>query len=277
MADLSELKVRLSGGASNTAPASSLGGIMSTVSGGIVLSEIATASASPVSGVTLGDANGNALGNGTLTYTYSPTTPTLQWTPPSGSIGTAVTVSANGTYTLRGGSNGGTLDVTVVSASLPGANKTDTTVITAQTEKIYPNVTKAESNSGVTKYRCVYFANAGTAVGVDEKLDIEVWIEANTPGQDVISIGLATQAPDTGGATGVSGTNYPAVIANENTAPAGVTFSSPTTGAPLAQFDLSVAGGSSFAQALWIKQEVPPGVSAAQLANSFRLGIRAKI
>lgn len=276
MADLSELKVRLSGGASNTTPGSSLGGIMSTVAGGIVLSQLATASASPISGVTLGDATGNTVGNGTLTYTYSATAPKLAWTPPSGAIGTAVDVSVAGTYTLRGASDGGTLDVTVVPASLPGANKSDTIAITMQDQKLFDDVTKAESNTGVIQYRCVYLANAGTVATVDEKLDVEIWLDSDTPGEDVISLGLATQAPDDGGATGVSGTNYPATIADENTAPAGVTFTKPTSAAPLTAFDLSVAGGSSFAKALWIKREVPAGVSAAKIGNSFRIGIRAK-
>lgn len=276
MADLSELVVRLSGGASNTTPVNSIGGVMSTVSGGILLSQLAMASASPISGVALGDATGNAVGNGTLTFTYSATAPKLAWTPPSGAIGAAVDVSVAGTYALRGASNGGTLNVTVTPASFPGANKTDTIAITMQDQKLFDDVTKAEANTGVNHYRCVYLANAGTVASVDEKLNVEIWLESDTPGEDIISIGLATQGPNTGGATGVAGTDFPAAVASETTAPAGVTFSKPTSAAPLTAFDLSVAGGATFAQALWIKREVPAGVTASKIANSARIGIRAK-
>jgi hypothetical protein len=250
---------------------------MSTVAGGIILSQLATATTSTITGVTLGDASGNAIGSGTLTYTYSATAPTLQWTPYQGSIGTAVNVASNGTYMLQGGNDGGTLQVTVVAASLPGSNKTDTIAITAQDQKIFDDILKTESDSGKTYYRCVYLYNSGSTATTDDKIDCEVYIDTNTPGDDVISIGLATQAPDTGGATGVSGTNYPPAVADEFTAPAGVTFSQPTEAAPLTAFDLSSTSGSTYAKAIWIKREVPAGTYTAYTANSFRLGVKAKV
>jgi hypothetical protein len=272
-----QLQFRLSGGSSNTSATASIGGIMSTVAGGIILSQLATASASPIAGVTLGDANGNALGSGTLTYTYTSTTKTLKWTPPSGSIGDAVDVSSNGTYMLQGGSDGGTLLVTIVAASLPSASTTDTIAITAQDQKIFDDVLKTESDTGKTYYRCIYLYNSGTTATTDDKIDCEVYIDTNTPGLDGITIGLATQAPDTGGATGVSGTNYPAAIADEFTAPAGVTFSAPTADAPLTAFDLSSTAGSTYAKAIWIKREVTAGTYTAYEANSFRLGVSVKV
>jgi hypothetical protein len=271
-----QLQFRLSGGASNETATASIGGIMSTVAGGIILSQLATASSSPIAGVTLGDANGNALGSGTLTYTYTSTTKTLRWTPPSGSIGSAVDVSSNGTYMLQGGSDGGTLLVTVVSASLPSASTTDTITITAQDQKIFDDVLKTESDSGKTYYRCIYLYNSGTTATTDDKKDCEVYIDTNTPGLDGVTIGLATQDPDTGGATGTAGTDYPAAVADEFTAPAGVTFSAPTAASPLTGFNLSSTAGSTYAQAIWIKREVTAGTYTAYEANSFRLGVSFK-
>ena len=272
-----QLKWRLSGGAANTTATASIGGIMSTVAGGIVLSQLATATTTTISGVTLGDSAGNAIGDGTLTFTYSATAPTLKWTPYGGSIGTAVTVSVSGTYLVQGGNDGGHIIVTVVAASLPSSNKTDTIAITAQDQKIFDDVTKAESDTGKTYYRCLYLHNSGTTATTDDKKTIKIWIEENTAGDDVISIGLATQDPDTGGATGVAGTDFPAAVADEFTAPAGVTFSSPTEAAPLTSFDLTSASGVTYAQAVWIKREVPAGTYTETLSNTFRLGVYAKV
>ena len=273
MANLAELKWYLSGGAANATATASTGGIISSTQ---VLSQLATASTSTITGVTLGDAAGNTLGSGTLTYTYSATAPTLQWTPPSGSIGTAVNVATNGTYALQGGNSGGVLVVTVVAASLPGSNKTDTIVITAQDQKIFDDVTKAQSKAGLTEYRCIYLKNTGTVATTDDKVDVEIWIENNTPGDDVISIALDLEGAGDG-ATGVAGTDYPADTGAETTAPAGVTFTSPTSAAPLTAFNLSSTAGSTYARGLWIKREVPAGTYNQTLNNTFRIGFRAKV
>lgn len=275
MANLAELKFYLSGGATgagNTDPTVSLGGVLTSQ---VVLSQTATASASPISGVTLGDAAGNAIGTGTLTFTYSATAPTLQWTPPSGSIGTAVNVASNGTYALTGGNDGGTLIVTIVAASLPGANKTDTITIAYQDQKIFDDVTKAQSDTGFTDYRCIYIKNTGTVATTDDKKDIELWISQNTPGLDVISIGLAVEGPSTG--AGSVGVDYPAIIASETTAPAGVTFSSPTESSPLTAFTLSSTAGSTHSKAIWIKREVPAGTYTQYNSNNFVISYNVKV
>jgi len=275
MSNLAEVKFYLSGGATgsgNTLATVSLGGVLTTTE---VLSQLATVSSSPISGVTLGNAAGNTLGVGTLTYTYSATAPTLQWTPYSGSIGTAVDVTTSGTYALAGGSSGGVLVVTVDSTILPGANKTDSITITAQDQKIFDDVTKVQSDAGFTDYRCIFVKNTGTVATTDDKIDFEFWISQNTPGADTISIGLAAEAPSTG--AGTSGVDYPAIIATESTAPAGVTFSSPTTDVPLATFDLSSTAGSTYTKAIWLKRTVPAGTYTSYTANNFVLGFRAKV
>jgi hypothetical protein len=275
MANLAEMKWYLSGGATgtgNTDTTKSTGGVITTTQ---ILSQLATAVTTTITGVTLGDAAGNTLGNGTLTYTYSATAPTLRWTPYQGASGTAVDVSVNGTYAIQGANNGGILVVTVVSASLPGSSKSDTITITAQSAKIFDDVTKAQSHAGLTEYRCIYLKNTGTVATTDDKIDIEIYIDSNTTGDDVISIGLATQAPGTG--TGVSGTDYPADTLTEAGVPAGVTFSAPTSAAPLTAFNLSSTAGTTFTKALWIKREVPAGTYTETLGNTFRLGYNVKV
>ena len=270
MANLAELKWYLSGGSTgsgNTDTTKSTGGVITTT---VVLSQLATASSSPISGVTLGDAAGNALGAGSLIYTYSATTPTFRWQPYQGSAGTAITVTADGTYAIPAGSNNGVLNITVVFASLPGASKTDTVTITSQSLKIFDAVTKEQARTGLVEYRCLYLKNTGTTATTDDKANIAIFIANNTTGADTISIGLATQAPGTG--TGVSGTDYPADTTSETGVPAGVTFSAPTSAAPLTAFNLTSTAGSTYTKALWICRTVPAGTYEQTLGNTFDIG-----
>lgn len=239
-----------------------------------ILSQLATATSAPT-GVTYGDAMGNDLGNGTLTYTYSATAPTLRWSPPGGSVGTAVNVATSGTYALEGASNGGTLNVTVDSASLPGASTTDTVAITAQSLKIFDSVTKAQALAGLTEYRCIFVRNTGTVATTDDKIDIEAFIASNTDGLDTITIGLATQVPSTG--AGVSGTDFPADTGSETGVPAGVTFTAPTLASPLTAFNLSSTAGSTYAKAFHIKRVVPANTFTEVPGNSFRIGFKVKV
>lgn len=280
MADLSEIAFYLSGGSigsGNTDTTKSTGGVITTTK---ILSQAAVSSttgttASTISGVTLGDAAGNALGDGTLTFTYSASGSTLQWTPYSGSVGPAVDVSTSGTYALSGGNFGGVLNVTVVAASLPTANKTDTITVTAQALKIFDTVTKAQAKAGLTEYRCIYVKNNGTTLTTDDKVDLEFFISSNTPGADTISMGLATQVAGTG--TGVSGTDYPADTTSETGVPAGVTFSSPTSTSPLTAFTLSSTAGTTYARGIWFKREVPAGTYTETLGNAFTIGFNVKV
>jgi len=77
MSNLSYLEVRLSGGASNTAPASSIGGAMSTVAGGVVKSQTGTG-LTTLTGVVIDNAAGNAEGDGSLRFDQATTM--LYWT-----------------------------------------------------------------------------------------------------------------------------------------------------------------------------------------------------
>lgn len=257
MATLADLNFWLSGGAANTDPLLSIGGAISTAQK--VLSQTATAPTT-ITGVTIDDAAGNAEGAGTLTYDSSATT--LRWTPPSGTAGTAVTVGT-GTYAIQGGSNGGLLKVTVAAGSLPGSTLSNTITIANQTEKVFDDVTKAESLAGVTRYRCIYVQNNHAS---DTLSTVKIWISANTPGQDNIDIALSTGGKN----------STPATIASETTAPADANF---TATNPIDETSALTIGDLAFGDyyPIWIKNEVPASTTEAQTENTFRLAVRAYV
>jgi hypothetical protein len=182
MANLSDIKRYLSGGASNSEPKVSFGGAISSTQ---IKNQTATRSTSLITGVTIDDAAGNAIGTGTLSF--NGTGKTLTWAPPNSTSGTAVDVSVSGTYAIQGPSNGGYVSVTVVGSSLPGSSVSDSVAITALANALWDDVSKAESNVGSIEYRCEYFKNTHAS---DSLIDFKVWISENTPGQDSVAIGL---------------------------------------------------------------------------------------
>tara|TARA_R110000868_G_scaffold60448_7_gene184628 strand:+ start:2076 stop:2870 length:795 start_codon:yes stop_codon:yes gene_type:complete len=260
MADptLADFQMYYTGGGSNSTVTASIGGAISSAR---VLNQSATAP-SLVTGVTIDDAMGNVDGIGTLTFTATGTT--LTWTPYTGvATTTPVNVSAGGKFFIQAGTvGGGGLAVTVVGASLPTSNASDSITVATLANKLFADVTKAESLSGVTKYHCFALKNAHASMSM---ISILSWIVANTPGADTISIGLD---PLTAG----TGSVGPTAIANENTAPSGVTFVAPTS-----SVDANVLALGTLTYGLcrfiWLKQIVPAGVTVATPVNTFNLGV----
>ncbi len=251
MADLADIQLLLSGTDGTTGGA---------IGSNEVLSQTATYKTTAITGVTLADAAGNGIGDGTLTYTHSSTS--LTWVPNNGGAGTAVDVvtDGDGTYVIQGSSDGGFIDCTIVGASLPTSNTTVTVTIAEDMNEIYDDVTKDESDSGVTRYRCIYYKNNSS----DAKKAAKLWISSNTDGADTISIALD--------AAGLNATA--ATIADENTAPAGATFTAPSTEATA----LSIGDiPANQYYAFWVKQEVPAGTDTETLKNHFRLGHSVKV
>jgi hypothetical protein len=257
MATLADLKFVHSGGAANTDPAADLGGAKSTAGAKDILSQTASAPTT-ITGVTIVDAAGNDEGDGTLFF--DSTNETLRWTPFNGTAGTAVDVSTNGDYAIQGGNNGGLLKVTVVAASLPSSDQTNTITITNNANNIFDDVAKADAKAGDVEYRGIFIENDHAS---DAMVDIRVWVEQNTPGQDVISIALADEAKNLSIET----------IADENTAPVGPDFDAANPvdyASGLALPDLNAGDYTG----LWIRRTVPAGTNQSQLNNSFRLGVR---
>ena len=278
MADIEEIQFFLSGGATgagNSDPTVSLGGLLTSTR---ILTQVATRTTSLITGVTISDAAGNGLGAGTMTFTS--TGSTLQWQPSGGAIGTAIDISADGDYGITSANDGGLIYVTVVAASLPGSNTTDTVTITNQTELLFDNVTKVQSDAGLSDHRMIWIKNVGATATTDDKKTLTIWINANTPGQDNISIALPDTNDVASAGTGTAGVApIPEVLASETTAPDGtVTFSAPTTEATgLVIGDLTSTSGSTFTKALWVKRVIPTGVDAKEVNNTFLLSFSVKV
>jgi len=133
---------------------------------------------------------------------------------------------------------------------VPGGNST-------VYKRLFDDVTFAETSGSVTvyNYRCFYAVNNNTAKSMN---DVRIWIEQNTPGPDHIRIGV--------GAVGVN--TAESAIADEYTAPSGVTFLEPSnfdTGIKLG--NLPPNGGY---RAVWIERRVPPKVGE-YIGNKYRL------
>lgn len=117
-------------------------------------------------------------------------------------------------------------------------------------------VSSAEASAGDTEYRCIYVMNNGATTA----LSTVIWIQANTPSADTtIAIAL--------GGEGKNGTAE--TVANENTAPSGESFSSPSSsGTGLSLGDLA----QNDKYPVWIRRTVTAGAAAAA-SDTFTLRV----
>ena len=122
---------------------------------------------------------------------------------------------------------------------------------------LWDDVSGDEGAAGDTEYRKIFFKNAHGSLTAQSTV---LWINTNTgSADDTINIGLD---PAGAGADGAD-------IANESTAPAGVTFSAPSSkGAGLSLGN--VASGTRYA--IWVKRIVSAS-AAANDSNSYVLKI----
>jgi hypothetical protein len=129
-------------------------------------------------------------------------------------------------------------------ASLGGAKSS--TVAPTAVDTLFDATSAAEATAGDVEYRCVYLHNNYSA---DMQSPV-VWISANTPNAaTTIDIGVGTAA--------VNGTEQ--TIANESTAPSGVSFSAPSTqGAGLALGNIP-AGQH---KAIWLRRTITAAAGA---------------
>lgn len=113
---------------------------------------------------------------------------------------------------------------------------------------LWDDVSEGEASAGDTEYRCIYIKNTHST---DSLLSAAVYIASNTPSDDTaIAIGLD--------AAGVGGTAT--TVANESSAPSGVSFSNaPNSGSALAIGTL----GAGQAIGLWMRRTVNPDAVAA--------------
>lgn len=247
---LVDIGLFLSGGAGNTDPNAALGGIISSTR---FLSQNATGVT--IAGVTVDDAAQNAVGIGTLNYAVAGQL--LAWTPPSGAAGTSVPVGLSGTYIIRGaGAASGYLRVTVIAASLPAANNSNSVTIANRPNNLFDDVAKAEALSGDVNYRCIYLKNTHSS---DTATDVRLWIDQDSLGADSIALGADPAGVGNGSSSGVATT-----VVNEATAPGGVAFSQPLSEAASINLGVFTPGTG---RAIWIKRDVPVNTLAATANN----------
>lgn len=145
-------------------------------------------------------------------------------------------VSGDIAYRLSGGASNSDQN-----ASLGGVKSSN-----AVSSSLFDIVGSAEAAAGDTEYRCIYVHNAHATLSM---LNSVIWIQSNTPSSDTsLDIGAGTSA--------VNGTEQ--TVANESTAPTGVTFSAAANeGAAVTLGDIP-AGEH---KAVWLRRTV--GAAAA--------------
>lgn len=184
----------------------------------------------------------------------------------------AAYVDSNGRYFLQDNDlTSGWIVVDIALNPNPPADISPNTffLISLKIESITPNemwdnITRYESKSGDTEYRCFYLYNGSNAELI---YDLRLYIK-NQPASnsDTIQLALDPNGIGNGISSGVANQ-----ILNENLAPSGMTFSNPSAENPLSIGMLNPGQ----CQAFWIKRIVP-----ANLATDFRydfssIGIKA--
>lgn len=132
-----------------------------------------------------------------------------------------------------------------------------TEVVNNVINNLWDNIGPAEAEGGESEYRCVYIRNAHGTHSMDAT---EIWVSLDTPAADDIEIGLGTSA--------INGTEQ--TIADENTAPIGVTFSHAD-----GEENAILVGNIPPEQhaAIWIKRTVSPA-APQHVDNSYQLMIQ---
>lgn len=237
--NLAYLELRLSGGAGNTNPTASLGGIMSNTA-------IRSASAtglSNISGVTILDAPGSASGAGTLVWDSADET--MSWSPFGGSAGDPVVITEDGRYAIPGSE--GHLYVDVDYSALPAQAETDTLTVSIVANALWDNIGKPEAFAGDIEYRCAYITNTHPT---DPFIGAKLFIGSQPTGADTLALAMDLAGIGDGSSSGVADT-----VADENTAPdPSITFASPLTlGAALTAGQLDAGDAIAF----WQRRTVP--------------------
>ena len=133
----------------------------------------------------------------------------------------------------------------------------------ANLHNLFDAVTGAEAAAGMTDYRCLFVLNNHAT---ETLLATSIWIESQTPEGADVFIGLDPAGITPKGQAGAQA----ATIASEGAAPAGVTFSGPTSGGTALSVG-DVPAGSCFA--VWLRRRVAAGAKA-MASDSLKLHVR---
>jgi hypothetical protein len=117
---------------------------------------------------------------------------------------------------------------------------------------LFDDVSGAESTAGRLEYRCVFAHNSHPTLTMTNAV---VWLSAEAGGGASAAVGADTTAISAIG----SASAQALTVANESTAPAGVSFSSPTTSAAGVALG-SIAPGQC--KAFWVRRTVAAATAA---------------
>jgi hypothetical protein len=122
---------------------------------------------------------------------------------------------------------------------------------------LFDDVSSSEALSGDTEYRCFYIHNNHGTLTLQSAV---AWVQSNTPSVDTdVAIGLGTSS--------INGTEQ--TVANENTAPSGVSFSAPTSKGTGLSIGNIPAGQH---KAIWVRRTAAPN-SQAYNNDTFTLRV----
>lgn len=119
----------------------------------------------------------------------------------------------------------------------------------------FDSVNSAEAAAGDTEYRCCYVRNNHGTLTLQNPI---LFLPTNTAGND-ISVGWGTSAVD-----GVEQT-----IADENTAPTGITFTQAATKGAGLVLGVDLAPGES--KAIWVRRVIAAASAGASKSYAFRV------
>jgi hypothetical protein len=122
-------------------------------------------------------------------------------------------------------------------------------------QNLFDNVSAAEASAGSTEYRCAYLKNTN---GADTVNDMKLWISSNTPSTTTrVDIALDPAGIGNGVSPGMATT-----IADETTAPSGVSFANSPD--PVDASTAIAIGNltTGECQAVWFRRVVDSGTAA---------------
>lgn len=128
-----------------------------------------------------------------------------------------------------------------------GDQVSTTAITTAQPNNLWDNVSGAEAAAGDIEYRCIFVLNNHATLTLEAA---KVDLTSQTAGGGTIDFGLDPAAVSAKG----SGSTQAATIANESTAPAGVTFNTTQ------QLIGDMAPGT--VKGIWLRRTVTAGAGA---------------
>lgn len=137
-----------------------------------------------------------------------------------------------------------------------------TVVVDATMDNVFPDVTGDENAASNVDYQCLFIHNNHATLTLQNAV---MWLASEVSGGVNMALGADTVAPSAVG----SSTAQALLIANKNTAPAGVGFSAPTTKA--AGISLGSIGPGQV-KALWLRRTATNSVAV----NTDGLAVRVE-